>query len=115
METLNLVLPVLLYIAGIILLIVLIVLGIKLIKVLDRVDRVVENVEEKVNALNTTFDVIVNIDQDRMEILKLVSYTIKQKSLESLFPEIAKEWDYEKKYYFFDIIKEDKSLGKYKV
>ena len=41
-------------------------------------------------------DVIVNIDQDRMEILKLVSYTIKQKSLELLFPEIAKEWDYEK-------------------
>lgn len=38
----------------------------------------------------------VNIDQDRMEILRLVSYTIKQKSLEILFPEIAKEWDYEK-------------------
>ena len=57
MELLDLYLPVLLYVAGIILLIVLIILGIKLIKVLDRVDRVVENVEEKVNALNTTFEV----------------------------------------------------------
>ena len=38
----------------------------------------------------------VNIENDKMEILKLVSFTIKQKSLETLFPEIAKEWDYEK-------------------
>ncbi len=41
-------------------------------------------------------EIIVDINQDRMEILKLVSYTIKQRSLESLFPEISKEWDYEK-------------------
>lgn len=38
----------------------------------------------------------VNIENDKIEILKLVSYTIKQKSLEFLFPEIAKEWNYEK-------------------
>ena len=41
-------------------------------------------------------EIIVDIDFDRMEILKLVSYTIKQKSLEIMFPDIAKEWDYEK-------------------
>lgn len=41
-------------------------------------------------------EIIVDINQDRMEILKLVSYTIKQRSLESLFPEISKEWDYDK-------------------
>ena len=58
MELLDLYLPVLLYVAGIILLIVLIVLGIKLVKILDKVDRVVENVEEKVNSLNTAFEII---------------------------------------------------------
>ena len=58
MELLDLYLPVLLYLAAIILLIVLIVLGIKLIKLLDKVDRVVENVEDKVNSLNTAFEMI---------------------------------------------------------
>ena len=51
-------LPMILYICGIILLIVLIVLGIKLIMILDKVDRVVDNVEEKVNSLNTAFSII---------------------------------------------------------
>ena len=60
MEILNAILPVLLYIAGIILLVVLTVLGIRLIQVLNKVDRVVDNVEEKVNSLNTAFDVIGN-------------------------------------------------------
>ena len=41
-------------------------------------------------------EVYVNINNDRMEILKLVSFTIKQKSLEVLYPEIAKEWNYAK-------------------
>jgi len=51
-------LPMMLYICGIILLIVLIVLGIKLIMILDKVDRVVDNVEQKVNSLNTAFSII---------------------------------------------------------
>ena len=58
MEMLNLVLPVLLYVAGIILLVVLTVLGIRLIQVLNKVERVVDNVEDKVNSLNTIFDVV---------------------------------------------------------
>ena len=58
MVLLDLYLPVLLYIAAIILLSVLIVLGIKLVKILDKVDRLVENVEEKVNSLNTAFEII---------------------------------------------------------
>ena len=45
MEMLNAILPVLLYVAGIILLIVLIILGIRLIQILNKVDRVVDNVE----------------------------------------------------------------------
>lgn len=58
MEILNAILPVLLYIAGIILLIVLIILGIRLIQILNKVDRVVDNVEAKVNSLNSVFDVV---------------------------------------------------------
>ncbi len=58
METLNIILPVLLYVAGFILLIVLIILGIRLIQILNKVDRVVDNVEEKVNSLNPAFDFV---------------------------------------------------------
>ena len=58
MEMLNMILPVLLYVAGIVVLIVLTILGIRLIQILNKVDRVVDNVEEKVNSLNTAFDVI---------------------------------------------------------
>jgi len=54
----NVYLPAMLYVCGIILLIVLIVLGIKLIRVLDKVDRVVDNVEEKINTLNAAFSLI---------------------------------------------------------
>ena len=58
MEILNAILPVLLYIFGIILLIVLIILGIRMIQVLDKVDRIVDNVEEKVNSFNCFFEVL---------------------------------------------------------
>ena len=58
MEVLNAILPVLLYIFGIILLIVLIILGIRMIQVLDKVDRVVDSVEEKVNSFNGFFDIL---------------------------------------------------------
>ena len=58
MDVLNAVLPVLLYIFGIILLIVLIILGIRMIQVLDKVDRIVDNVEEKVNSFNGFFEVL---------------------------------------------------------
>ena len=58
MEVLNAVLPVLLYIFGIILLIVLIILGIRMIQVLDKVDRIVDNVEDKVNSFNGFFEVL---------------------------------------------------------
>ena len=58
MEILNAILPVLLYIFGIILLIVLIILGIRMIQVLDKVDRIVDNVEEKVNSVNGFFEML---------------------------------------------------------
>ncbi len=58
MDVLNAILPVLLYIFGIILLIVLIILGIRMIQVLDKVDRIVDNVEEKINSFNGFFEVL---------------------------------------------------------
>ncbi len=58
MDYLNFILPVLLYIFGIILLIVLIILGIRFIQFLDKLDRLVDNVEEKVNSLNGVFSII---------------------------------------------------------
>ncbi|MDO4996706.1 MAG: hypothetical protein Q4E69_05965 [Bacilli bacterium] len=58
LDFVNVFLPMILYICGIILLIVLIVLGIKFIGVLDKVDKVVDNIENKVNSLNTAFSLI---------------------------------------------------------
>lgn len=58
MDVLNAILPVLLYIFGIILLIVLIILGIRMIQVLDKVEHIVDNVEEKVNSFNGFFDIL---------------------------------------------------------
>ena len=58
MDVLNAILPVLLYIFGIILLIVLIILGIRMIQVLDKVDRIVDNIEDKVNSVNGFFQIL---------------------------------------------------------
>ncbi len=58
MDVLNAVLPILLYVFGIVLLIVLIILGIRMIQFLDKVDRLVDNVEEKVNSLDNFFDIL---------------------------------------------------------
>ena len=52
METLNAVLPILLYIAAIVLLVVLIIIGIRVLNMLDRVDKVLEDVEDKVSSVN---------------------------------------------------------------
>ena len=47
MVDLSTVLPILLYLAGLVLLIVLIIVGIKLIGLLDKFDRIADNVEVK--------------------------------------------------------------------
>lgn len=58
LEFLNVFLPIVLYIVGIITLIIIMILGIKLIGVLDKVDRVVDNIEDKVNSLNLAFSLV---------------------------------------------------------
>lgn len=58
MDFLNVVLPVLLYIFGIILLIVLIILGIRSIQILEKIDRLVDDMENKVRSLDSLFTII---------------------------------------------------------
>ncbi len=54
-DVLHVLLPMLLYIAGITLLIVLIIVGIKLINILNRVERIADNVETKVSSFDHVF------------------------------------------------------------
>jgi len=58
MEFLNQFLPILLYIAGLVLLIALVVLVIKLIKVVDKADRIADNVEDKINSFNGSIELL---------------------------------------------------------
>ena len=58
MDYLHILLPVLLYVFGIILLIVLIILGIRLIQLVEKVDHIVDDVNSKVNSLNGLFAVV---------------------------------------------------------
>lgn len=61
MDVLMEILPVTLYILGIILLIVLIVLGIKLIETIDRANSVITDIEKKTKSLNGLFSIIDNV------------------------------------------------------
>ena len=58
MIDINVLLPLLLYIAGFVLLIVLIIVGIKLIGVLGKLDRILDNVEGKGSSLDGAFNII---------------------------------------------------------
>ena len=58
MEVLNQVLPVCIYILLIGLIIIGIILGIKLIITMNKIERVIDNVENKVNSLNSIFSMI---------------------------------------------------------
>ena len=58
MTDLVTILPIILYIFGIILMIVLIILGLKLLQMFDKMDRILDNIEDKVNSLNGIFYVI---------------------------------------------------------
>lgn len=68
MDTLNGVLPIIIYILLIVLIIVAIILGIKLLITLNKVDKVVDNVETKVNSLNDLFD-IISVTTNRFELI----------------------------------------------
>lgn len=61
MSDLAQLLPIILYIFGIMLMIVLIILGLRLLQTLDKIDRILDNVEDKVNTLNGTFNMIKKV------------------------------------------------------
>lgn len=58
LEVLQTILPLFLYISGLVLLVILIILSIRLMRVMDRIDSIVEEVDEKVKILNRAFNVI---------------------------------------------------------
>lgn len=58
MEALSQILPIVIYILLIGLLIIGIIIGIKLIITMNKVERIVDNVENKVNSLNSVFNII---------------------------------------------------------
>ena len=78
MVDLSTVLPILLYLAGLVLLIVLIIVGIKLIGLLDKFDRIADNIEVKVSSLDGAFNFVDKFsDSVAMVSDSLVSTTVK--------------------------------------
>lgn len=58
LEVMQVTLPLLLYLAAIVLLVCLVVLVIKLIKTMNRIDKIVEDVDKKVKSLDGIFSLI---------------------------------------------------------
>ena len=78
MVDLSTVLPILLYLAGLVLLVVLIIVGIKLIGLLDKFDRIADNVEVKITSLDGAFNFVDKFsDSVAMVSDSLVSGTVK--------------------------------------
>ena len=92
METLDVFLPMLLYMFGIILLIVLIVLGLKLIQMLNKVDRLVDNIEQKVNTLNGAFS-LIDKATDKIAMLSDTLVTAVSKAAQKVFNRKNKKGD----------------------
>ena len=59
LQSLENILPILLYIAGFALLIVLIIFIIKLIKITNKLDILIDNVDKKVKSLNGIFNILI--------------------------------------------------------
>jgi hypothetical protein len=68
MDILSDVLPIILYLAGIVLLVILIIIGIRVIKIMDNVDGIVKDVDYKVKSLNGLFH-IVDVTADKLAVI----------------------------------------------
>lgn len=68
LEYLNQILPIIIYILLIILLVLLIIIILRAMKTVQKIDTVVENVNEKVNSLNTFFG-IIDLTTDKLTIM----------------------------------------------
>ena len=84
METLDVFLPMLLYMFGIILL--------KLIQMLNKVDRLVDNIEQKVNTLNGAFS-LIDKATDKIAMLSDTLVTAVSKAAHKVFNRKNKKGD----------------------
>ena len=85
MEFLNVILPVLLYIFGIILLIVLIILGIRMIQVLDRVEHLVNSLDGFFTILDRATDGFALITEHVAQVVtSTISRVFKKKNKEEI-------------------------------
>jgi uncharacterized protein YoxC len=67
-EFLETLLPILLYISGIVLLVVLIMIGIRFIRTMDKVESIVKDVDNKVKSLNGVFH-LIDTTTDKLSLL----------------------------------------------
>lgn len=68
LEFLETLLPILLYISGIVLLVVLIIIGIRFIRTMDKVENIVKDVDNKVKSLNGIFH-LIDTTTDKLSLL----------------------------------------------
>ncbi len=68
MEMLSEVLPIILYLVGVVLLVILIIIGVKIIRIIDSIDDIVKDVDYKVQSLNGVFK-IIDTTTDRLAVI----------------------------------------------
>lgn len=72
MDFLMMVLPIILYVLGIVLVAILIILGVKLIYTVDKTNDILDDVEKKSKSLNGVFEMVDNVTDS----LSIISDTV---------------------------------------
>ena len=72
MDFLMMVLPIILYVLGIVLVGILIIIGVKLIYTIDKTNEILDDVEKKSKSLNGVFDMVDNVTDS----LSIISDTV---------------------------------------
>ena len=72
MDFLMMVLPIILYVLGIVLVGILIIIGVKLIYTIDKTNDILDDVEKKSKSLNGVFDIVDNVTDS----LSIISDTV---------------------------------------
>ena len=72
MDFLMMVLPIILYVLGIVLVGILIIIGVKLIYTLDKTNNILDDIEKKSKSLNGVFDMVDNVTDS----LSIISDTV---------------------------------------
>ena len=72
MDFLMMVLPIILYVLGIVLVGILIIIGVKLIYTIDKTNNILDDIEKKSKSLNGVFDIVDNVTDS----LSIISDTV---------------------------------------